>query len=170
MLSQCAPSEVAASITPLPVKARKRSVFLIHCSPDPTDPYAVPPTNTPLTVDSSMAWFRSEGTTPGTFLCGISPPEEDDPDCHSDETLQCPDHSVFDDLIWPALYNRVPAFERLKVKSFWSGFYEYNTLDQVRGIMSYCLLGFIMNLIEFFFIIIEWYNWSTHKLFQSVAV
>jgi glycine/D-amino acid oxidase-like deaminating enzyme len=133
MLAAAAAADGSKQVTPLPVKARKRSVFLIHCSPDDNDPSAVPPTNTPLTVDSSMAWFRSEGSTPGTFLCGMSPPEDQDPDCHSEETLQFPDHSVFEDMIWPALYHRVPAFERLKVKSFWSGFYEYNTLDQVRG-------------------------------------
>lgn len=124
----------------LPVKARKRNLFLIHCSPDESNPSVVPPTNTPLTVDASGAWFRSEGTCPGTFLCGISPPdtEEEDPDCMSEETLQNPDHSVFEEMIWPALYNRVPAFESLKVKSFWAGFYEYNTLDQVgnRNILS----------------------------------
>ena len=124
------------NITALPVKARKRSVFLIHCSPDDSNPTAVPPTNTPLTVDSSGAWFRSEGKSPGTFLCGISPPDTvaDDPDCHSDEALQNPDHDVFEDMIWPALYHRVPAFERLKVTSFWAGFYEYNTFDQVSSI------------------------------------
>jgi FAD-dependent oxidoreductase domain-containing protein 1 len=135
---------VAAPIAPLPVKARKRSVFLIHCSPDPSDPLAVPPTNTPLTVDHATgAWFRSEGSSPGTFLCGISPEDtpEDDPDCHSEEDLRCPDHTVFDDLVWPALYDRVPAFERLKVKSFWAGFYEYNTFDQVGGSKSMiCLI------------------------------
>lgn len=140
MLSAAATTSTSGDtvrVTPLPVQARKRSLFLVHCSPDPSDPLSadsIPPTNTPLTVDSSGVWFRSEGTSPGTFLCGVSPPDtaEDDPSHHCEETLKCPDHSVFEEIIWPALYNRVPAFERLKVKSFWAGFYEYNTFDQVR--------------------------------------
>lgn len=57
------------------------------------------------------------------------------------------DHSIFDEVLWPALARRVTAFEELKVtvhkagmfshfaskiqvQSAWSGFYEYNTLDQ----------------------------------------
>lgn len=131
MLSDSALSGLGSTrIAPLPVKARKRNIFLIHCSPGESNSYPVPPTNTPLTVDSSGAYFRSEGSSPGTFLCGISPTEDNDPDCNSVEELQNPDHSLFEEVIWPALYERVPAFERLKVKSFWSGFYEYNTLDQ----------------------------------------
>ena len=33
-------------------------------------------------------------------------------------------------MIWPSLYERVPAFANLKVTASWAGFYEYNTLDQ----------------------------------------
>jgi glycine/D-amino acid oxidase-like deaminating enzyme len=38
---------------------------------------------------------------------------------------------MFDDSVWPELYELVPAFEELKVTSSWAGFYDYNTLDQV---------------------------------------
>ncbi len=40
------------------------------------------------------------------------------------------DYSYFDRAIWPQLANRVKAFESIKLKSAWAGFYEYNTLDQ----------------------------------------
>ena len=40
------------------------------------------------------------------------------------------DHGLFEELIWPALYQRCAAFEALKVQAAWAGFYEYNTLDQ----------------------------------------
>ncbi len=38
---------------------------------------------------------------------------------------------MFEDIIWPALYNRVPdAFGEIKVKHRWAGFYDYNVHDQ----------------------------------------
>ena len=40
------------------------------------------------------------------------------------------DHALFDEVIWPTIANRVPAFEQLKLKAAWSGLYEYSTLDQ----------------------------------------
>ena len=40
------------------------------------------------------------------------------------------DYSYFDTHIYPQLVHRVPAFESVKLKGAWSGFYEYNTLDQ----------------------------------------
>jgi hypothetical protein len=45
--------------------------------------------------------------------------------------LNIVDDRLFQDIIWPTLSSRVPAFEALKVQSSWAGFYEYNTLDQV---------------------------------------
>ena len=122
-----------SSITPLPVRPRKRSVFLFHRPPSNT--VAVPPPNTPLTVDPTGVWFRPEGTD-GRFICGVCPTEDDDPDCTDSETLRNPDHNLFESTIWPCLYERVPAFGEIKVKSSWAGFYEYNTLDQVSIIHS----------------------------------
>jgi glycine/D-amino acid oxidase-like deaminating enzyme len=76
-------------------------------------------------------WFRPEGTG-GKFIAGLSPAVGDpDPDCVSDDALSLPDHSMFQETIWPTLFNRVPAFEELKLKSTWAGFYELNTLDEV---------------------------------------
>jgi len=33
-------------------------------------------------------------------------------------------------VIWPTLAHRVPQFEALRVQNSWSGYYEYNVLDQ----------------------------------------
>jgi FAD-dependent oxidoreductase domain-containing protein 1 len=67
-----------------------------------------------------------------------------DPDCE-DSALGTVDHRMFDDSVWPELYELAPAFEELKVTSSWAGFYDYNTLDQV-GVwamgpcLRYCLV------------------------------
>lgn len=39
------------------------------------------------------------------------------------------DYKIFDELIWPALANRVPGFEQLKMLRAWAGLYEYNLFD-----------------------------------------
>jgi glycine/D-amino acid oxidase-like deaminating enzyme len=38
--------------------------------------------------------------------------------------------SEFDEIIWPTLAERIPAFEALRVEHAWAGYYEYNILDQ----------------------------------------
>jgi glycine/D-amino acid oxidase-like deaminating enzyme len=98
----------------LPVRARRRCVFVVTC-PDRI-------TNCPLMIDTSGVWVRPEGDR---FICGISPDEANDPD---DLPLEV-DHAQFDDIVWPALAARVPAFERLRVVSSWAGYYEFNTFD-----------------------------------------
>ena len=62
-----------------------------------------------------------------TYICGTSPSADNDPD---DLPLDEVDHALFDDVIWPTLAHRVPAFEALRVENCWSGYYEYNVLDQ----------------------------------------
>jgi len=101
----------------LPVRARRRPVFVWACRQD------LP--RCPLVIDTSGVYFRPEG---GQFIGGTSPKEgEPDPDdLPLDDVV---DHAVFDEAIWPHLARRVPAFEAVKVTRGWYGYYEVNTLD-----------------------------------------
>ncbi|KAF0688619.1 Aste57867_19792 [Aphanomyces stellatus] len=113
-----------AGIHDLPVRARKRAVFVFHC------PEAAKWTGeaaSPLVVDPSGVYFRREGGA-GQFICGVSPPDDQDPDCAEDDELQ-PDHMLFDDVIWPTIAARVPAFNEIKLVNAWAGFYDFNTFD-----------------------------------------
>lgn len=98
----------------LPVQSRKRCVFYF------TSPAQLP--HCPLVIDPSGAYFRPEGPR---FICGISPPEDDDPECF-DFDVQ---HHLFDDVLWPTLAARVPGFEAARVQRAWAGYYDLNTLD-----------------------------------------
>ena len=100
----------------LPVRARRRCVFVFSC--------ATPLPRCPLVVDTTGLWFRPEGD--GRFICGISPDEANDPD---DAPLEV-DHAIFDEVLWPALAARVPAFEAIRQTNAWAGYYEYNTVDR----------------------------------------
>jgi glycine/D-amino acid oxidase-like deaminating enzyme len=101
---------------PVPVAARKRTVFMLTC---PT-----PLPRTPLVVDPSGVWFRSEGAG---FLAGWSPGAHD-PDA-DDLPLDQPDLAQFEERLWPALAQRVPAFQALRVQRAWDGYYEVHPLD-----------------------------------------
>jgi glycine/D-amino acid oxidase-like deaminating enzyme len=100
----------------IPVYARRRSIFNVS-SPAKLD-------RAPLLIDPSGVYFRPEGRT---YICGTSPSTDNDPD---DLPLDEVDHALFDDVIWPTLAHRVPQFEALRVERCWSGYYEYNVLDQ----------------------------------------
>lgn len=116
------------SVTPLPVKPRKRCVFYFQCDLKQDLPV---PRLAPLTVDSTGVYFRSEGKPgKGTFFSGVSPSSDHDPDCWDSPTDLQVNFALWDDIIWPALYHRVPAFGAVKMLSSWAGFYDYNTLDQ----------------------------------------
>ncbi|CAE7900103.1 foxred1 [Symbiodinium microadriaticum] len=117
-------------VTPLPVVPRKRCIFLFHAGVEVASDglHPRPPENTPLTIDASGVYFRSEGSR-NRFLCGVSPKPEADLDCDADALLDV-DYDLFEDVIWPALAERAPAFEAIKLESSWAGLYEYNTLDQ----------------------------------------
>lgn len=99
----------------LPVRARRRSVFVVACRT------ALP--DCPLLIDPSGVWVRPEGAG---FICGVSPPPDRDPD---DAALE-PEHWQFEEIVWPALAARIPAFEAIKQVNAWAGYYEYNTVDQ----------------------------------------
>ncbi|NXO21143.1 FXRD1 protein, partial [Cisticola juncidis] len=103
---------------PLPIQPRKRYVFTWHC-PDG------PGLSCPFLIDTSGAYFRRDGFA-GNYLGGMSPPEEEEPDT-SDLSV---DHGYFQEQIWPRLARRVPAFESLRVRGSWAGYYDYNTFDR----------------------------------------
>jgi len=77
----------------------------------------------PILVDASGVYIRPEGPH---FVAIISPSDDADPD----EPPLDPDFTLFDEVIWPTLAARVPAFEALRVERAWAGYYEYNTADQ----------------------------------------
>lgn len=102
----------------LPVGPRKRYVYVLDC-PAATEALH----KAPLTVIPGGAYFRPEGRN---FLAGLSPEEHQEPDNLDWEV----DHAWFEEHIWPALAERVPLFEAIKVISAWVGHYDYNALDQ----------------------------------------
>jgi FAD-dependent oxidoreductase domain-containing protein 1 len=102
----------------LPVSAKKRDVFVLDA------PASLP--GCPLLIDPSGAWLRPEGRG---FLAGAPPRAVhgiSDPD---DMPLDAIDHALFDDWLWPTLAARIPAFEALRMRSAWAGYYEMNTFD-----------------------------------------
>jgi glycine/D-amino acid oxidase-like deaminating enzyme len=98
----------------IPVRPRKRCVFVFEAK-ERFD-------NSPLIVDTTGVYVRPEGRT---YLAGVSPPEADDPDSDDFDVVW----SQFDDIIWPALAHRIPAFEALKVTRAWAGHYDLNIFD-----------------------------------------
>ncbi|ANT49086.1 NAD(P)/FAD-dependent oxidoreductase [Mesorhizobium amorphae] len=101
----------------LPVEPRKRNVFVFEAR----ERYA----DMPLLVDPSGIYVRPEGSV---YLTGGAEPEEGDhaPD-PKDFEVNWP---LFEEVIWPVLATRIPAFEAIKPTRAWAGHYDYNTLDQ----------------------------------------
>lgn len=99
----------------LPVEPRRRSVFVFDVRE--------PPGITPLTIDPSGTWFRPEGRF---YIGGTTPAAGNDPPGAPLEVQ----HQEWDEIVWPTLAARVPAFEAAKVVNAWAGYYEYNTFDQ----------------------------------------
>jgi FAD-dependent oxidoreductase domain-containing protein 1 len=143
--AQAAKVSKMAGINDLPVYSRKRFVFLFKCNEQ------LP--GCPLVVDPTGAYFRPEGKN---FICGISPPEDNDPDCEDFHM----DYSVFEERLWPILAERVPIFEAIKRTSSWAGHYAFNVLDQN------AIIGAHPEKSNFFFA----NGFSGHGLQQSPAV
>jgi FAD-dependent oxidoreductase domain-containing protein 1 len=98
----------------IPVHSRKRCVFLFSAKQRIAD--------CPLIIDVSGAYVRTEGES---YICGISPPEDQDPDSDDFEV----EWTQFEDVIWPALAKRIPAFESLRPGRAWAGHYDLNVFD-----------------------------------------
>jgi sarcosine oxidase len=129
----------------LPVRPRKRIVYVFDCRDKPE--------RAPLTIDPTGVWCRPEGAH---FIGGISPPEEQDPDATDFEI----DYGLYEDVVWPTLAHRIPAFEAIKLVRAWVGHYDYNTLDQN------AILGPHPEIGNFYFA----NGFSGHGLQQSPAV
>ncbi len=132
---------------PLPVEPRKRTVFVADCRERPD--------GLPLIVDPTGVWMRPEGTV---MIAGMSPPPDEDEaaDAHDFD----PDWHLFEAVVWPAMANRIPVFERLKLVRAWVGHYDYNPFDQN------AILGAHPRISNFYFA----NGFSGHGLQQAPAV
>jgi FAD-dependent oxidoreductase domain-containing protein 1 len=135
----------AAAGIDLPIRPRKRFIYVFDCRERLE--------RAPLLIDPTGVYFRPEGAS---YICGVSPPEDEDPDCTDFEL----DYRLFEEVIWPTLAHRVPAFEAIKLARAWAGHYDYNTLDQN------AILGPHPDLTNFYFA----NGFSGHGLQQSPAV
>ena len=106
----------------IPVEARKRSIFVFSCAQSPEGTAAINKGRLPLMIDPTGVYCRPEGTC---FLAGCPPAEDPAVDWDDFE----PRYSEFEDIIWPALAERSPAFEAIRPINYWAGHYAYNTLD-----------------------------------------
>lgn len=100
----------------LPVEPRKRTVFVIDA---PKARHG----DAPLLVDYLGYYLRPEH---GQWITATVP--QDDGPCAADDFE--PDAHLFEDVIWPLLYERSEDFDAVKVVRLWVGHYAYNTLDQ----------------------------------------
>ncbi|GAB5377234.1 MAG: FAD-binding oxidoreductase [Acuticoccus sp.] len=106
----------------IPVEPRKRTLFVIDCATSPEGTATVNGGRLPLVVDITGVHCRPEGRY---FLSGAVPPVDEAVAFDDFE----PAWAEFEEIIWPALAARSPAFEAIKVMNQWAGHYDYNTLD-----------------------------------------
>ena len=100
---------------PVPIYAKKRCVFSFSC------PKAL--SGFPLLIDTSGVWVRPEGRD---FITGFSPDDLDTTDHGQDFDV---DWALFEEVIWPALAARIPAFETIRPGRAWAGHYDMCLLD-----------------------------------------
>lgn len=101
----------------LPVEPRKRSVFVFEAY-DRFD-------DMPLIVDPTGIYVRPEGSV---YICGGA--EDEESEAAADPSDFEPGWPLFEEVIWPVLAQRIPAFEAIKMTHAWAGHYDYNTFDQ----------------------------------------
>lgn len=102
----------------LPVSPAKRYVYVVDCPAAPENMR-----KGPNTFDVTGEYFRPEGRN---FIWGFTPSEGEEPEVKDWEM----DESWFESRVWPALANRVPVFESVKMVGNWVGHYDYNWFDQ----------------------------------------
>ncbi len=98
-----------------PLLPERRCVFVFSCKDSLPD--------CPLLIDTSGVWFRPEGAY---FIAGAPPRDGDTPEQHASLEV---DYGLFEDVVWPALAERVPAFEAIKFVNAWAGHYDMNLFD-----------------------------------------
>lgn len=106
----------------IPVEPRKRTLFVFGCAETPEGTATVNQGRLPLMIDPSGVFCRPEGRF---FLTGCPPVEDPAADWDDFE----PRYEEFEEIIWPALAERSPRFEAIKVVNQWAGHYDFNTLD-----------------------------------------
>ncbi|MCA3701816.1 MAG: FAD-binding oxidoreductase [Methylobacterium sp.] len=131
---------------PVPIYAKKRSVFSFSCKE------ALP--RHPLIIDKSGVWWRPEGEG---YITGYSPDDLDETDHSTDFEV---DWALFEEVIWPALAMRIPAFEAIRPGRAWAGHYDMNLLDHN------ALVGWVPGLANGFIAC----GFSGHGLQQSPAL
>ncbi len=100
----------------LPVEPRKRYTFIFDAA-EPLD------RDLPLTIDPTGIHVRTDGTY---YLAGCPP--DVDPAVDYDDFVE--DASIWEEKVWPAIANRIPQFEAIKLVNSWAGHYAFNTFDQ----------------------------------------
>ena len=101
----------------IPVEPRKRYSWIFKAE-SPLD------RDLPLTIDPSGFHVRENGG--GTYQAGGHGTY--DPAVNFDDFEM--DNNLWENTVWPILYNRIPQFDTLKLVSQWAGHYAMNTLDQ----------------------------------------
>ena len=101
----------------IPVEPRKRYSWIFKAE-SPLD------RDLPLTIDPSGFHVRENGG--GTYQAGGHGAY--DPAVDFDDFTM--DNELWENAVWPILFNRIPQFESLKLISQWAGHYAMNTVDQ----------------------------------------
>ena len=101
----------------IPVEPRKRYSWIFKAA-KPLDQ------DLPLTIDPSGFHVRENGG--GTYQAGGH--GSSDPAVGFDDFEM--DLDLWENSVWPVLFNRIPQFESLKLISQWAGHYAMNTVDQ----------------------------------------
>lgn len=99
----------------LPVEARKRYTWVFEAA-RPLD------RDLPLTIDPSGVHVRTDGAL---YMAGATP----DPDPAVDPDDFAGQWDIWEEVAWPAIAMRIPAFEDVRVRRSWVGHYDLNVLD-----------------------------------------